>query len=307
MKRIVYLALALVLAMCMAGCGKAENVKADDYLKDVPAVQNWKDNDTSKILGLEDGVLTVGMDCANAPYNWTQTNDRYDAVPISNVEDAYANGYDVMIAKRICDTYGWKLEIVSSDWDDLVPAVQAKTVDISIAGQPMSPEYMKKVNMAGPYYYATIVCLTTKDSRYANAKSIDDLAGGKCTAQSGTVWYDFCLPQIQDAQLIASAETGAAALTQLQDKTVDFICTDMPTAMGAVAEDENLVILNFSGTEGDFLFASEDARAEHVNIGISVLKGNGELTSLINKALSNLNEKHFNALMDYAIAIQSDI
>ena len=37
--------------------------------------------------------------------------------------------------------------------------------------------------MAGPYYYATIVCVTTKDSPYAGATSIADLAGGKCTAQ----------------------------------------------------------------------------------------------------------------------------
>ena len=88
---------------------------------------------------------------------------------------------------------------------------------------------------------------------------------------------------------------------------MDFICTDMPTAMGAVAKDDNLVILNFSGTAGDFQFASEQERAENVNIGISVLKDNEELTAAINKALSILTVDHFNALMDYAIAIQPEI
>ena len=310
MKRIVCLALALMMVMSMAACGGlggGDKVNADDYLKDVPAVLDLKSTDTSKIIGLEDGVLTVGMECAYAPYNWTQTDDSYDAVPISNVEGAYANGYDVMIAKRICDTYGWKLEIVSSAWDSLTPAVQAKTMDANIAGQSMTAERMEEVNMAGPYYYATIVCLTTKDSKYAEAKSIADLAGGKCTAQSGTIWYDSCLPQIYGAELIAPAETAPAMLMQLETKTVDFICTDMPTAMGAVAKNPNFTILNFAGTEGDFQFASEQERAENVNIGISVLKGNGELTSAINKALSNLDEKHFNALMDYAIAIQPEI
>ena len=310
MKRIVCLLIALMMVMSMAACGgigDSNKVNADDYLKDVPAVENLKDTDTSKIIGLEDGVLTVGMECAYAPYNWTQTDDSNGAVPIANVEGAYANGYDVMIAKRICDTYGWKLEIVSSAWDSLTPAVQAKTMDANIAGQSMTADRMAEVNMAGPYYYATIVCLTTKDSKFANAKSIADLAGGKCTAQSGTIWYDSCLPQIQGAQLIAPAETAPAMLMQLETKTVDFICTDMPTAMGAVAKNPNFTILNFSGTEGDFQFASEQERAENVNIGISVLKGNEELTNAINKALSILNEKHFNALMDYAIAIQPEI
>jgi len=76
---------------------------------------------------------------------------------------------------------------------------------------------------------------------------------------------------------------------------------------GAVAKDENLVILNFSGTTGDFQFANEQERAENVNIGISVLKDNQELTNAINRALANLTEEHFNAMMDYAIAIQPEI
>ena len=310
MKRIICLALVLVMMLTLAACGsgnKSDKVNADDYLKNIPAVQDLTGTDTSKIIGLEDGVLTVGMECAYAPYNWTQMDDSYGAVPIANVDGAYANGYDVMIAKRICETYGWKLEIVSSAWDSLTPAVQSKTMDANIAGQSMTADRMQEVNMAGPYYYATIVCLTTKDSKFANAKSLADLAGGKCTAQSGTIWYDSCLPQIQNAELLSPAETPSAMLMQLQTKTVDFICTDMPTAMGAVAKDDNLVILNFAGTAGDFQFASEAERAENVNIGISVLKGNDELTKAIDKVLSILTEEHFNALMDYAIAIQPEI
>ena len=312
MKRIVSLVIVLLLIAALVvatvfGRRDSASVDPDDYLKNVPAVLNLTATDTSKIIGLEDGVLTVGMECAYAPYNWTQTDDSNGAVPISNVPGSYANGYDVMIAKRICDTYGWQLEIVSSAWDSLTPAVQSKTMDANIAGQSMTADRMEEVNMAGPYYYATIVCLTTKDSKYANAKSIADLAGGKCTAQSGTVWYDTCLPQIEGAQLIAPAETAPAMLMQLQTGTVDFICTDLPTAMGAVAKDDSLKILNFDGTTGDFQFADEQERAENVNIGISVLKGNEELTEAINRALSNLTEAHFNAIMDYAIAIQPEI
>ena len=312
MRRIVNLSvlLLLVCAMLFAACDTKRNagkINADDYLSAVPKVENLTETDTSKIIGLEDGVLTVGMECAYAPYNWTQTDDSYGAVPISNMSGSYANGYDVMIAKRICETYGWELEIVSSAWDSLTPAVQSKTMDANIAGQSMTADRMAEVNMAGPYYYATIVCLTTKDSPYATAKSISDLAGGKCTSQSGTIWYESCLPQIEGAELIAPAETANAMLMQLQTGTVDFVCTDLPTAKGAVAKDDNLVILDFSGTTGDFQFASEQERAENVNIGISVLKGNEELTNAINKALSILDEEDFNALMDYAIAIQPEI
>ena len=308
MKKILCIVMALAMILTLAACSAQTNAGSNDTpTATIPAVEDLTGIDTSKIIGLEDGKLTVGMECAYAPYNWTQMDDSNGAVPISNVPGAYANGYDVMIAKRICEAYGWELEIVSSAWDSLTPAVQAQTMDANIAGQSMTADRMAEVDMAGPYYYATIVCVTTKDSKYANAKSIADLAGGKCTSQSGTIWYDTCLSQIEGAELLAPAETAPNMIMQLQTGSVDFICTDMPTAMGAVALDDNLVILNFSGTDGDFKFASETERAENVNLGISVLKGNADLKNAIDKVLSAMTEEHFNILMDQAIAIQPEI
>lgn len=298
MKKFLSLVLALTMLLTLAACAGGSKGETTP-----PSVSG----DADTFTGVEDGVLTVGMECAYAPYNWTQMDDSNGAVPISNVPGAYANGYDVMIAKKICEANGWELEIVSSAWDSLCPAVQSKTMDANIAGQSMTADRMAEVDMAGPYYYATIVCVTTKDSPYASATSIADLAGGKCTAQSGTIWYDSCLPQIKDAQLQAPAETAPAMIMSLQTGTVDFICTDMPTAMGAAAKDDNLVILNFSGTDGDFQFASEQERAENVNIGISVLKGNTSLLNAMNDVLSTMTEDDFNALMDEAISIQPEV
>ena len=295
MKKLIALVLALTMALTLAACGGS----APETTAPASAV--------SAIPGLEDGVLTVGMECAYAPYNWTQMDDSNGAVPISNIPGAYANGYDVMIAKKICEANGWTLEIVSSAWDSLCPAVQSKTMDANIAGQSMTADRMAEVDMAGPYYYATIVCVTTKDSKFASATSIADLAGGKCTSQSGTIWYDSCLSQIEGAELLAPAETAPNMIMQLQTGVVDFICTDMPTAMGAVAMDDNLVILNFAGTDGDFQFASEAERAENVNIGISVLKGNDTLKNAIDAVLSQMTESDFNKLMDDAIAIQPEV
>ena len=287
MKKILAIALAAMMALSMAACVASQPAKDGEF------------------TGVQDGVLTVGMECAYAPYNWTQMDDSNGAVPIKNVPGAYANGYDVMIAKKICEENGWQLEIVSSAWDSLTPAVQAKTMDANIAGQSMTADRMKEVDMAGPYYYATIVCVTTKDSKYATATSIADLAGGKCTSQSGTIWYDTCLSQIKDAELLAPAETAPNMIMQLETGTVDFICTDMPTAMGAVAKNPDLVILDFTANpEGDFQFANEAERAENVNLGISVLKGNTTLKNAIDGTLSKMTVEDFNNLMDQAIAIQ---
>lgn len=309
--------LALLLAGCMvfgmAACGSSDDTTTSNP-QDTTTNDTTTDNNTDEAANtgastssVADGVLTVGMECAYAPYNWTQMDESNGAVPISNAPGSYANGYDIMIAQKICEANGWELEVVSTAWDGLTPALQSGTIDAAIAGQSMTADRMAQVDMAGPYYYATIVCVTKADSEYANAQSIADLAGGVCTAQSGTIWYDTCLPQIPDAQLQAPAETAPAMIMALESGTVDFICTDMPTAQGAVSKNPDLKILNFSGTDGDFQFATEEERAENVNIGISVRKGDTELLDAMNEVLSGMTEDDFNALMDEAISIQPEI
>lgn len=308
MKKILALTLALVLALSLCACGGNADTTttdngnaADTATVEIPPVEDLTGTDTSAIPGVEDGVLTVGMECTYAPYNWTQNDDSNGAVPIVNNPGSYANGYDVMIAQRICDTYGWKLEVQAIEWDGLIPALNAGTIDAVIAGQSMTAGRMEQVDMAGPYFYASIVCVAKKDSEQAKAKGISELTG-TCTAQTGTIWYDSCLPQISGAQIMAEAESAPAMIMAVESGTVDFICTDMPTAMGACATYSDLAILDFSDSEDNFKVDEGD-----INIGISVVKGNTELKDAMDKVLAPLNADIFNAIMNQAIAVQPTI
>ena len=294
MRKITCLVLSLVLALSLAACGSGSTASTTAAADAAAAAAS---------TGVEDGVLTIAMECAYAPYNWMQGDDSNGAVPISNVPGSYANGYDVMIGKKIAEANGWELEVIQADWDSLVPGVQTGIYDAVIAGQSMTAERSEQVDFAGPYFYASIVCVTKKDSPYATAASIADLTGGKCTAQIATIWYDQCLPQIDGALVQTAAETAPAMLMALETGSVDFICTDMPTAQGAVAAYPNMTILDFSGTDGDFQF-SDEVRAENVNIGVSVKKGNTELKNMIDSVLSTMTADDMNALMEQAIAIQ---
>ncbi len=273
MKKLIALLMVLLMAVATSACADA-------------------------IPGLEDGVLTVAMECAYAPYNWAQPDDSNGAVPIKDSQ-LYANGYDVMTAKAICEANGWQLEILQLDWDSLIPAVQSGICDAVIAGQSMTSERMEAVDFAGPYLYASIVCLAKKDSKFAEAKGISDLAGGSCTSQSGTIWYDSCLPQINGAQIGMPAESAPAMLMAVESGTVDFVCTDMPTAQGALIAYPDLVLLDFSGSGDDFQVSEEE-----INIGISVMKGNTALKEAIDSYLSGKTADDFNALMQEAIKIQ---
>ncbi len=301
------LTLALSLALTLTACGgKTDPTPTPDGENTTPVhtvapVANLTGVDTSAIPGVEDGVLTVGMECAYAPYNWTQLDDSNGAVPIVNNPGSYANGYDVMIAQRLCEAYGWELEVMAIEWDGLNAALASGTVDMVIAGQSMTAVRMAQVDMAGPYFYASIVCVTKAGSEQAAATGISKLTG-TCTAQTGTVWYDTCLPQISGAQMMPQAETAPAMVMAVESGTVDFICTDMPTAMAACATYPDLTILDFTGTEDNVQVSEEE-----INIGLSVRQGNSQLQECANTVLNDMSVEDFNALMNQAISVQPEL
>lgn len=307
MRKFMTLTLALSLALTLTACGgKTDPTPTPDGENTTPVhtvapVANLTGVDTSAIPGVEDGVLTVGMECAYAPYNWTQLDDSNGAVPIVNNPGSYANGYDVMIAQRLCDAYGWELEVMAIEWDGLNAALASGTVDMVIAGQSMTTVRMAQVDMAGPYFYASIVCVTKAGSEQAAATGISKLTG-TCTAQTGTVWYDTCLPQISGAQMMPQAETAPAMVMAVESGTVDFICTDMPTAMAACATYPDLTILDFTGTEDNFQVSEEE-----INIGLSVRQGNSQLQECANTVLNDMSVEDFNALMNQAISVQPEL
>ena len=276
-------AMVLALAACGGGSGSAE-----------------KSTEAGGQATSDGKTLKVAMECAYAPYNWTQPDDANGAVPIKDSSD-YAYGYDVMMAKKIAEELGYDLEIIKSDWNSLIPAVQSGTIDCVIAGQSITSERLEMVDFSEPYYYASIVTLVKNDGKYADAKGLSDLEGAKCTSQLSTVWYDKCLPQIKTDKknILAGKEDATAMINSLKSGEVDLIVTDMPTAQGALVTNPDFKLLDFNGTDDNFQVSDED-----INIGISVRKGNKELVDQINSVLSKMTADDFNNMMNEAIKVQ---
>ena len=292
LKNTLALSLAAVMAAGLTACGSSAATSA------APAAES-----TADAAGAPDGdgdptTLTVAMECAYAPYNWTQSDDSNGAVEIRGSSD-YAYGYDVIMAKKIGEALGQNVQIVKLDWDSLIPAVTSGDVDCVIAGQSITAERAAQVDFSDPYYYASIVTLVKKDSKYANAKSVADLDGATATSQLGTIWYDTCLPQIENANILPAQETAPAMLVALNSGACDIVVTDHPTGQAALTAYPDLVMLDFGGGDGDFQVSDED-----INIGISMKKGNTALQSAINEVLSTMTADDYNAMMDDAISVQ---
>ena len=120
---------------------------------------------TSEAPANPTGTLKVAMECAYAPFNWTEMdNPSVGAVAISGEgkENMYANGYDVQIAQYVANKLGMTLEIYAIEWDGLIPALDSGAVDAIVAGMSPTAEREEQIDFTNVYYSSNLVVIYKK-------------------------------------------------------------------------------------------------------------------------------------------------
>lgn len=241
-------------------------------------------------------VFRIALECAYAPYNWTQTDNSNDAVPIYGT-NTYSNGYDIQIAKKIADSMGATLEVHKTEWTAIPTAITSGVVDAGICGMTVTAERKKTLLFSDPYYKSKYVVVVKKDSKFANATSIADLKGADCTSQQSTSWYPL-LSQIPDAKIQAALADVPTMLVALNSGKCNLLSCDKPTGLSAEKAYPDLKMVEFADDKGF------KADAESINVCAALKLGNTELEGQINKALSAISEDDRTKLMDWAIKNQ---
>lgn len=241
-------------------------------------------------------VLKVGMECAYAPYNWSQNSADGGAVKIAGSNE-YAYGYDVMMAKKLADSMGAELEIQKIEWDGLAPAVVSGKIDAAIAGMSITSERKQSVDFTKPYYYANVVALVRKDTPQAKATSVEELRGATATSQLNTIWYDQ-IDQVPEVNKLPAIDNVPGMIVALTSGKCNLIVTDIPTAKAAAFANPELTVLQFPEDKG-FKTSKED-----VEIGIAIKKGNKELKDAMDAVLGKMTPADFDKMMDEAIQKQ---
>ena len=238
-------------------------------------------------------VLVVGMECDYAPFNWTETTKSDTNVAISNVPGAYAEGYDVQIAKKIADGLGMELEIKSFVWDGLIPALNNGEIDLIIAGMSPTEERKLSIDFTEGYYRSTHVVLVRKDSTYASATTMEDFTGAKIAGQINTLYADL-VPQLvaKGALAAENLKTVPQLVQSLKETVIDGTILEEPVAIGFCAANSELTYVKFA--------QGFDVAEEDVLVAIGVRKGY-EHTAKINEILASITETERNNIMTTAV------
>lgn len=241
------------------------------------------------------GVIKVGMEAGYAPFNWFQKDDKNGAIKI---EGGYVGGYDVEIAKLIAKKLNKDLVIVQSDWDSLLgPALNSNKVDLVIAGMSPTDERKKNIDFTSSYYSSNLVIVTRKDSKFVNAKSINEFKGAKLTGQLNTFHYEV-IDQIDGVIKETASDNFNTMLVSLISGKIDGYISERPGAISASLSNSNITFVEFDENSG-FSYKKNE-----VDVAIGLKKGNEELKNEVEKALSEIDIETRENLMEAAIKNQ---
>lgn len=239
----------------------------------------------------EENELVVGLECNYAPFNWTTPDEGEVAVEIDGVE-AYCDGYDVAVASYIADELEMDLVISKIEWDGLIPALLADSIDVIIAGMSPTPERAETVSFTNEYYRSEQVLVVQADSVYASATTLSDFAQSRVVAQLGTL-QDGLIDQIQDVEHMTALTDYPSLVQSVQSGTSDALVAELPVAESIVSSNSDLVIVRL--TEG---FAVEDS---DVSVSIAVRQDETDLQASINAVLETISEETRNEWMSAAL------
>ena len=248
-----------------------------------PAAQETEEAATEEATAAtfgEGGTLRVGMEAAYAPYNWQATEETEFTIPIDNVSGAFADGYDVQIAKTVAEGLGLKPVAVKLEWDGLIEALGQGQIDVIIAGMTATPEREESIDFTDPYYVGTYGLMVQKGSEYENATSIQDFKGAAVLGQKDTL-LDTVIDEIEGVNHLSPVPTVPDQISNLLAGSCDAITFDVGNIQSMTEAHPELVGIIFDEGKG---FSEEVP----VNIGIS--KGNDEIVAQMNDILATIDE-----------------
>ena len=252
MKKMLSLALVLVLMMSLAACGAKTETPAATT---APAAADTE-APAAEVKTIEAGKLIMSTNASFPPYEMI-------------ADDGSFEGIDVEVADAIAKKLGLELEVDDMDFDAALLAVQQNKSDIVMAGVTVTDDRKLVMNFTDSYATGVQVVIVKEGSDV----TLDNLGEKMIGTQRGTTGYIFTSDDYGDDHVTAY-DNGASAVQALMNGQVDCVVIDAAPAEAYVEANPGLTILD----------------TEYVveNYAIGVNKDNTALLDAINGALAEL-------------------
>jgi arginine/lysine/histidine transporter system substrate-binding protein len=257
MKKLSLLIISLFVVGILAACGTSTK----------------ESNDASSGSEEEKKVLKMGTSADYPPFEYIDTAKGSDII-----------GFDIDLANALAEKTGYEIEVQDMDFNSLIPALQAKQIDIVLAGMTPTPERKENVDFSDIYYSKDQTVITLKDN---DLKSVEELKDKTIGVQLGSIQEEAAVELSKQVTIkIENRNKISDIIQELKTGRFDAAIIETAVADGYFETDKNLTgfKLEAAGDAGSAVaFQKDSPVTKKFNDALIEMKENGELDELIAK------------------------
>lgn len=213
----------------------------------------------------------VGATIGNVPWEFQQ-------------QDGSMAGFEVELINELAKRLGKTVEFQNVPFEGLVPALLANRVQIGISSLTITPERLKSLAFAQPYFDSDQSLTTLAASDIANLAGLVGKNIGVDSAATSDIWATANQEKYQFASITRYDAMNSAVL-DLSASRIDAYIADMPAIAYFIKDKPEFKIVDriATGEQYSLVFNKDFADIEAINKVITDLKNEGYLVALHKK------------------------
>ena len=275
-----------------------EKLWADGTMREIDGIWFGTDEGKRTVLDYEalpasNGTLRMAVDTSTLPFAYIKENR--------------VVGYDVDIAARFCQEYGYRLETVQMSFDGVLAAVQSGKCDFAACCITITEERAESMLFSSPNYYGGIALAVLDEGGSAPRQDggisfLSELNGKRIGVATGTTFDAIVLKAMPEAELVY-INSSADLIAALESGKIDGFAVDEPAAKQFCSVNPRLTIVDEYLDTFDFGIvlpktAKGEALLKELNAWLVPMKESGALERVIEKWADGPEEEK--TLPDYA-------
>lgn len=198
--------------------------------------------------------------------------------PFSFITPDGLQGFDVDIAKALCDELNRPCEVKPQPWDGIISGLLVRKYDAIVSSMSITTERQKTVDFSDPYWFAPSRFIALQDAIADD--SPESMAGKSVGVQRGTIQEDYLSAVYKDVDVRRYA-TQEEALLDLAARRVDAVLAPSISLLDFLASDDGAGFALFGQAHSDPTYFG-------IGAGIAIRKEDKALQHALNEALQRM-------------------
>ena len=279
MKKILAMAMAVVMALGLSACGSNNSAASSSAAGSVSGSASGSvSNGDPAFTTVTPGKLTMSTNASFPPYEMV-------------ADDGSFEGIDIEVAGAIAEKLGLELQVDDMGFDAALQAAQTGKSDMVMAGVTVTEERQAVMDFSNSYANGVQVVIVKEGSPI---QTVDDLANANMIGcQMGTTGYIYCSDTPENGGFgedhVTPYDDGAAAVQALMNGQIDAVVIDNMPAQEYVAANPGLKILDGEFTNEDYAIGvakGNTALLDAINGALEELTADGTIQSIVDKYIS---------------------